>query len=99
MLLWVGCVAGALDEGEYRTKLASAGFEQIEIEPTRIYEIDEAKRKLVPRKSESSRKRISFEEFREFVMKRATRRTSCRASDHHWSFRPSTASENCMLTP
>jgi site-specific DNA recombinase len=35
-------------------------------------EIDEAKRKLLPRKSESSRKRISFEEFREFVMKRAS---------------------------
>src|SRR6202023_1346171 len=37
MLLWVGCIAGALEEGEYRDKLASAGFEEIEIEPTRIY--------------------------------------------------------------
>jgi len=37
VLLWVGCVAGALEENEYRTKLASAGFEKIEIEPTRIY--------------------------------------------------------------
>jgi arsenite methyltransferase len=35
--LWVGCVAGALDESEYRTKLAAAGFEDIEIEPTRMY--------------------------------------------------------------
>ena len=35
--LWVGCVAGALEEGEYRDKLASAGFEGIDIEPTRIY--------------------------------------------------------------
>ena len=37
VLLWVGCVAGALDENEYRDKLAAAGFEQIDIEPTRIY--------------------------------------------------------------
>lgn len=37
MLLWVGCVAGALDEDEYRAKLAAAGFETIGIEPTRIY--------------------------------------------------------------
>src|SRR5438270_1071350 len=36
VLLWVGCVAGALQEDEYRSKLASAGFEQIDIEPTRI---------------------------------------------------------------
>src|SRR5574340_27422 len=34
---WVGCLAGALGEDDYRAKLASAGFEQIEIEPTRIY--------------------------------------------------------------
>ena len=43
VLLWVGCVAGALEENEYRTKLASAGFEQIEIEPTRIYRIEDAR--------------------------------------------------------
>jgi arsenite methyltransferase len=36
VLLWVGCVAGALEENEYRNKLASAGFEQIDLEPTRI---------------------------------------------------------------
>jgi SAM-dependent methyltransferase len=43
VLLWVGCIAGALDENEYREKLASAGFEQIEIEPTRIYRVEEAR--------------------------------------------------------
>jgi len=43
VLLWVGCVAGALEENEYRAKLASAGFEKIEIEPTRIYRIDDAR--------------------------------------------------------
>jgi SAM-dependent methyltransferase len=43
VLLWVGCVAGALDEGEYRSKLAGAGFEHIEIEPTRIYRVEDAR--------------------------------------------------------
>src|SRR5271170_7526442 len=43
VLLWVGCVAGALDEAEYRTKLASAGFEKIEIEPTRVYRVEDAR--------------------------------------------------------
>jgi arsenite methyltransferase len=43
LLLWVGCVAGALEENEYRAKLDSAGFESIEIEPTRIYRIEDAR--------------------------------------------------------
>ena len=43
VLLWVGCVAGALDEAEYGNKLATAGFEQIEIEPTRIYRVEDAR--------------------------------------------------------
>ena len=43
VLLWVGCVAGALEENEYRTKLASAGFEKIEIEPTRVYRVEDAR--------------------------------------------------------
>jgi SAM-dependent methyltransferase len=43
VLLWVGCVAGALEENQYRQKLAAAGFEQIEIEPTRIYRVDDAR--------------------------------------------------------
>jgi ubiquinone/menaquinone biosynthesis C-methylase UbiE len=37
MELWVGCVAGALSEGDYRSKLRRAGFEDVEIEPTRIH--------------------------------------------------------------
>jgi SAM-dependent methyltransferase len=44
--LWVGCVAGALDESEYRTKLAEAGFEDIEIEPTRVYSVADARQFL-----------------------------------------------------
>src|SRR6202046_1798340 len=43
VLLWVGCIAGALDEDEYRNKLASAGFENVEIEPTRIYRLEDAR--------------------------------------------------------
>ena len=43
ILLWAGCIAGALDETEYREKLASAGFDQIEIEPTRIYRVEDAR--------------------------------------------------------
>ncbi|MBZ5535611.1 MAG: arsenite methyltransferase [Acidobacteriia bacterium] len=42
VLLWVGCVAGALDEKEYREKLATAGFENIDLEPTRIYRVADA---------------------------------------------------------
>lgn len=44
--LWIGCVAGALDESDYRAKLAAAGFEQIEIEPTRVYSVEEARQFL-----------------------------------------------------
>jgi SAM-dependent methyltransferase len=43
VLLWVGCVAGALEENEYRAKLEAAGFEKIEIEPTRIYRMEDAR--------------------------------------------------------
>ena len=43
VLLWVGCIAGALEENEYRAKLLSAGFDSIEIEPTRIYRIEDAR--------------------------------------------------------
>ena len=41
--LWIGCVAGALDESDYRAKLAAAGFEEIDIEPTRIQGIEDAR--------------------------------------------------------
>jgi 2-polyprenyl-3-methyl-5-hydroxy-6-metoxy-1,4-benzoquinol methylase len=43
ILLWVGCVAGALDESEYRSKLAAAGFEKVDVEPTRIYRAEDAR--------------------------------------------------------
>ena len=43
VLLWVGCIAGALEENEYKSKLSAAGFEQIELEPTRIYRVEDAR--------------------------------------------------------
>jgi SAM-dependent methyltransferase len=43
MLLWVGCIAGALQADEYRAKLAKAGFEGIGIEPTRVYSVEDAR--------------------------------------------------------
>jgi len=43
VLLWVGCIAGALDEQEYDTKLKAAGFTKVEIEPTRIYRMEDAR--------------------------------------------------------
>jgi SAM-dependent methyltransferase len=43
MLLWVGCIAGALQDWEYVAKLASAGFDGIDIEPTRVYSIEDAR--------------------------------------------------------
>ena len=43
MELWVGCIAGALEEYEYREKLNAAGFESVDIEPTRVYKMEEAR--------------------------------------------------------
>jgi arsenite methyltransferase len=43
MLLWAGCIAGALDENDYRAKLAAAGFTQAEVEPTRVYRAADAR--------------------------------------------------------
>ena len=43
VLLWVGCVAGALEENEYRGRLEAAGFEDVDVEPTRIYRASDAR--------------------------------------------------------
>jgi SAM-dependent methyltransferase len=40
--LWIGCVAGALEESDYRAKLAKTGFESVEVEPTRVYRVADA---------------------------------------------------------
>jgi SAM-dependent methyltransferase len=47
MLLWVGCIAGALEEREYAAKLAQAGFGSISMEPTRVYSVEDARHFLV----------------------------------------------------
>jgi len=44
--LWIGCIAGALQDSDYRQKLAAAGFDAIDIEPTRVYDIEDARRFL-----------------------------------------------------
>jgi SAM-dependent methyltransferase len=44
--LWIGCIAGALRDSDYRDKLAAAGFEAIDIEPTRIYDVEDARQFL-----------------------------------------------------
>ncbi len=46
MLLWVGCIAGALEEQDYRAKLIDAGFAGVAIEPTRVYNIEDARQFL-----------------------------------------------------
>lgn len=43
MELWVGCIAGALSEDEYRSRLANAGFANVDVEVTRVYDVDDAK--------------------------------------------------------
>jgi hypothetical protein len=43
MELWVGCIAGALSEYDYVAKLTRAGFAEVEIEPTRVYSIEDAR--------------------------------------------------------
>jgi arsenite methyltransferase len=45
--LWVGCVASALRESAYVAKLSGTGFEQVTVEPTRIYKIDDARQFLI----------------------------------------------------
>jgi ubiquinone/menaquinone biosynthesis C-methylase UbiE len=46
MEMWVGCIAGALQDHEYIAKLAKAGFDEIDIEPTRVYNIEDARQFL-----------------------------------------------------
>jgi SAM-dependent methyltransferase len=44
--LWIGCLAGALEQSDYRQRLVRAGFEEVSIEPTRVYRVDEARQFL-----------------------------------------------------
>ncbi len=47
MQLWVGCIAGALDERDYLAKLSKAGFSDVSVEPTRVYGIEDARQFLI----------------------------------------------------
>jgi SAM-dependent methyltransferase len=44
--LWIGCIAGALKDSDYSSKLAAAGFESVDIEPTRVYSVEDARQFL-----------------------------------------------------
>jgi arsenite methyltransferase len=46
MLLWVGCIAGALEESDYIAKLTGAGFEDVTVERTRVYNVEDARKFL-----------------------------------------------------
>ncbi len=46
MSLWVGCIAGALDEFDYRDKLVAAGFNDLDMEITRVYNVEGARQFL-----------------------------------------------------
>jgi SAM-dependent methyltransferase len=77
MELWVGCVAGALSDYEYVAKLAKAGFENIDIEPTRVYSIEDARAFLSGRglDADAVAKKVEGKFISAFV--RATKSASC----------------------
>ena len=57
MELWVGCIAGALEESEYASKLTAAGFDDVEVEPWRVYQVEDARAFLAARRSRRGRAR------------------------------------------
>src|SRR6202041_577205 len=81
MLLWVGCIAGALDDYQYIAKLAKAGFDAIDIEPTRIYNIEDARTFLSGQgvDVDAIAPQVEGKFMGAFI--RATKPTACRAPD------------------
>jgi arsenite methyltransferase len=81
VLLWVGCIAGALEESDYRSKLSAAGFSSIEIEPTRIYRAEDAREFLSGQgfDVDAMAPQVDGKFFSAFVraVKSATQETSC----------------------
>ena len=77
MELWVGCIAGALSEDEYRSKLANAGFASVDVEVTRVYDVDDAKAFLAGEgiDAEAVAKEVDGKIVSAFV--RATKPASC----------------------
>lgn len=71
MAAWAGCVAGALLEGEYREKLAAAGFTEIDVEVTRIYDLtDPTAEAILPSLSEAERRDVSGSVMSAFIRAR-----------------------------
>jgi len=77
MELWVGCIAGALSEDDYRAKLAKAGFDGIGVEVTRVYDVDDARAFLAAEgiDAEAAAKDVDGKIVSAFV--RATKPASC----------------------
>jgi len=77
MELWVGCIAGALSEDDYRAKLAKAGFDGIGVEVTRVYDVDDARAFLAAEgiDAEAAAKDVDGRIVSAFV--RATKPASC----------------------
>ena len=72
--LWIGCVAGALEEGEYRAKLAKAGFEAVDVEPTRVYRVEDARDFLAKTGTEIDPAEVDGKFMSAFVRARKPRR-------------------------
>ncbi|WP_022723236.1 arsenite methyltransferase [Rhodopseudomonas sp. B29] len=81
VLLWVGCLAGALDENDYVVKLTTAGFENVSIQPTRVYDIEDAREFLTGKGIDVDALAPQMQDkfFSGFV--RATKPASCCSSD------------------
>lgn len=77
MLLWVGCIAGALEADDYVSKLKSAGFESVEIEPTRIYDVKDARAFLTDRGVDVDAIALQIEGKFMSAFVRASKPTSC----------------------
>jgi hypothetical protein len=77
MELWVGCIAGALSESDYRSKLANAGFTEVDVEVTRTYEAEDARTFLAAEglDVEAAAKEVDGKIVSAFV--RATKPASC----------------------
>ena len=77
MLLWVGCIAGALQDSDYAQKLKSAGFQSVDIEPTRVYDIEDARAFLTGQGVDVDAIAPQVEDKFASAFIRATKPTSC----------------------
>ena len=77
--LWIGCIAGALRDTEYSAKLAAAGFANVEIEPTRVYRVEDARQFLAAQGVDAAAiaAEVDGKFISAFVRARKPARTSC----------------------